>query len=248
MEELEIESASDSKQEHEDRRKCKSCGEKLAHSVYFRHLHNQVGSICPGKLQPCDRSDSEADTSDISEVMQLNSSFDLDSTFNLGSESDGYGFSEAERFALNDSFGSSGPSDLSNSDDSEMCTSSSDGEEVWELSESESDDNFSIELKASETASNLLLGISLFLNIFHLCHQLSERAMLALLEFLRSLFAFIAAICRNQILFEIANTLPKSLYTIRKRFRKVDGFTEYVVCPKCSTLYTFAECIIQRSR
>lgn len=84
MEELEIESASDSEQEHEDRRKCKSCGEKLAHSAYFRHLHDQVGSICPGKLQPCDRSDSEADTSDISEVMQLNSSFDLDSTFDLG--------------------------------------------------------------------------------------------------------------------------------------------------------------------
>ena len=244
--ELEIESASDSEQEHDDRRKCNSCGEKLAHSAYFRHLHDLVGSICPGKVQPCDRSDSEADTSDISEVLQLNSSFDLDSTFDLGSESDGCGFSEAEQLPLNDSFDSSGPSDISNSDDSGTCTPSSDGEEVWELSESESGDDSSIELKASETTSNLLLGITLFLNIFHLCHRLSERAMFALLEFLRSLFAFIAAICHNQILFEIANTLPKSLYTIRKRFRKVDGFTEYVVCPKCSTLYTFAECIIQQ--
>ena len=89
---MESASDSDSEQEHESRRKCKSCGEKLAHSVYFRHLHDLVGSVCPGKVQPLDRSDSEAD-SDMSEVMQ-NSSSDLDSTFDLGSESDGHGFSE----------------------------------------------------------------------------------------------------------------------------------------------------------
>ena len=70
--------------------------------------------------------------------------------------------------------------------------------------------------------------------------------MLALLEFLRRLFAFIATVCHNEILLEIANTLPKSLYTIRKHFRKVDGCTEYVVCPNCSNLYTLAECIIHQ--
>jgi len=131
---METASASDS-EEHEDRRKCKSCGEELAHSAYFRHLHDLVGSICPGKIQSRVRSDSEAD-SDISEAM-LNSSFDQDSTFDLGSESDGHEFSVAEQFVQNENFGCSDLSDLSNSDDSE--TSSSDGEEVWELSESESE-------------------------------------------------------------------------------------------------------------
>ena len=96
--ELEIESASDSEQEHDDRRKCNSCGEKLAHSAYFRHLHDLVGSICPGKVQPCDRSDSEADTSDISEVLQLNSSFDLDSTFDLGLKVMDVGFRKLNNF------------------------------------------------------------------------------------------------------------------------------------------------------
>lgn len=87
----------------------------------------------------------------------LNSSFDQDSTFDLGSESDGHGFSVAEQLVQNENFGCSDLSDVSNSDDSE--TSSSDGEEVRELSESESDENSSTEPKASATAANLLFGI-----------------------------------------------------------------------------------------
>ena len=34
-----------------NRRVCTTCGEELAHAVYFRHLHNLYGTVCPGKKQ-----------------------------------------------------------------------------------------------------------------------------------------------------------------------------------------------------
>ena len=81
-----LESDSESEQE---RRTCKSCGEELAHSAYFRHLHDKDGSICPGKVLSCNQSDgSDSDSDKSCEGMQLNNSFNQDSTFDLGSESD----------------------------------------------------------------------------------------------------------------------------------------------------------------
>lgn len=71
----------------EERRQCEFCGEELAHSTYYRHLHDKVGSVCPGKStlqQPVVAMEScEMDNTD------------LDSTFDLGSESD-------EMFSLDD--------------------------------------------------------------------------------------------------------------------------------------------------
>ena len=32
-----------------ERRVCNSCSEELAHSAYYRHLHDKTGIVCPGK-------------------------------------------------------------------------------------------------------------------------------------------------------------------------------------------------------
>ena len=74
------------------RQVCEWCREELSHSAYYRHLRDQTGSICPGKL--CGQSNQiinhlhgeESRDSDIdgSESTLL----DLDSTFELESDED----------------------------------------------------------------------------------------------------------------------------------------------------------------
>ena len=41
--------------------------------------------------------------------------------------------------------------------------------------------------------------------------------------------------------------IPKSLHSIRKYLKASDQCNEYVVCPKCSTLYTLKDCIINQN-
>ena len=151
------ESESDSEQE---RRRCRSCGEVLAHSAYFRHLHDKDGSICPGKARSCDESSAESD-SDNCEGMKLNESFDPDSTFDLRSERDGQ-CSDCEVDELCPS-GSSSPrkacSSTSNSSDSESF--SSDGE-VWWTSNSESESDGSNEIKANNDCKKSFVWCILF--------------------------------------------------------------------------------------
>jgi hypothetical protein len=219
----------------EERRACPSCGEELAHSAYYRHLNDKVGSICPGiKLVQVPPSlsfeDNEASCVD-----------DLDSTFDLGSECE-----EAQQpvhddndyiFSSNDD--ASCDSDMNFSTDRDY-TDSSDGEELWEISDSSSDELNEV----SEDAKNVLFGVSLFLNFFHLWYHVSERAMANLLKFLGIILSYFAKLCNKSFLTKVSTSLPKSLYSIRKCLESNNHCTEYVVCPKCSTLYLLDDCII----
>ena len=63
--------------EEDERRVCLSCGEELAHSAYYRHLYDKVGSICPGIKQV------QSPTIEHSSLPD-----DLDSTFDLRSENE----------------------------------------------------------------------------------------------------------------------------------------------------------------
>lgn len=118
---------------------------------------------------------------------------------------------------------------------------SSEGEEVWDVSEDEAIETS----KEEDRTSNILHGVILFLNYFHLFYNLPERAMRTLLQFLGILLSFLAKLCDNIVLTQLSNTFPKSLYCIRKRLKNGDECTEYIVCPKCSTLYTLGECITE---
>lgn len=63
----------------------------------------------------------------------------------------------------------------------DTSNSSSEGEEIWELSDSESEDKFHDD--SNETVGHLPLGITSF---FHIVYRLSERAMVCLLSLFTS--------------------------------------------------------------
>ena len=226
-------------EEHDARRMCPSCGEELAHSAYYRHLHDKVGSICPGVepvvVQQLPRgvipeAGNEADPED-----------ELDSTFDLGSETEEVQQSDQSEHSFN---GNNFPSDEA-SMDSDMDfgsdgEESSDGEELWECSDESSNELDEV----SGDVQNVLFSITLFLNFFHLCYHVSERGMANLLKFIRVLVSCIAKLCNNTLLTQLAIALPKSLYSVRKHFTKDNHCIEYVVCPTCSSLYLFDECIV----
>ena len=205
--------------EEPERRICNSCKQELSHSAYYRHLHDKDGSICPARKSPY---------------------VDSDSTFDLGSESD----AQESMFPdicspVVDMLSES----ISDSDsDSDGETSSASGEEVWEASDmsasSSEEDN-----EVTDEASSMLNGISIFLNLLHLCYMLPERAMLSLLRFMATLFIYIAHICKSPVLQEVASTIPKSLYGIHKCFTTNSRLLEYAICPKCCTLYKRSDCI-----
>ena len=242
-----------------DRRVCGSCGQELAHSAYFRHVHDTNGSVCPGKRHQ-QQFDARPNPSEIHPDRHASggesSSVELDSTFNFGSGDSEVDHSPSRQDGQNSETlvdAELMQSDSDDGDESDSCSmadfsspresESSSGEEFWEVSDLEDDQ--SDDFQVSHTAKSLLLGISIFLYFFHLFSSLSERAMVTLLSFFRTVFGFIGGICNNPILLELAQSIPKSLHTLRKYFRRDNGCTEYVVCPKCSQLYTISECIMK---
>ena len=247
-------------------RTCCFCHQELAHTAYFRHLHDKSGTICPGKqkvhLQEGHSSGSESSeldsvSSDSSRLMD--STLDLSSDGSLGSKdkedqgtvSDLCGqHKETNEVEFNKPSSSSDDgegsmhfsSGFSNSSSDGCSTSSSDGE-VWENSDTEEDITDS---QISPVLHNLLFGITFFVYFFHLFYRLSEKGTVALLNFLKTLLSFVARVSYTPLLMRLAQTLPKSVQSICKCFRRDHNLEEFVVCPKCSHLYNISECIIRK--
>lgn len=69
--------------------------------------------------------------------------------------------------------------------------------------------------------------------------------MVTLLSFIRVLFQYISSsIGGHRFLDAMISLFPKSMYSIRKLMKPVESFTVFVVCPKCSALYSPSECTV----
>ena len=68
--------------------------------------------------------------------------------------------------------------------------------------------------------------------------KVSERSILALLLFLKSLMSFLE-------LDQIVVLLPRSIHSVKSALRIFQEQTvvEYVVCPECNSLYFLKDCI-----
>ena len=123
-----------------------------------------------------------------------------------------------------------------------------DNEEIWETSSTQDLDgiDFSDATPDNEITDQVILGICFFMNFFQLFYRVSEKAILALLSFLRILFSVLGSI--SPPIGNLVSLLPKSLYSLKKMLReKNDGLVEYTVCPICSTLYLSEKCIIREN-
>ena len=87
------------------------------------------------------------------------------------------------------------------------------------------------------------LAFHFFLYFFHLLYRLSDCSIGFLLKFIRHLIHFLGVITHLDLLFQIANALPKSMHPIKNTF-KDNSYIEYVVCPKCCRLYLISDCLI----
>lgn len=230
------------------RQVCSFCDQELAHTSFHRHLHDTAGSVCPGKRRKTiyeDDSDSDRES-----IVNSISPRGLDSTFDLGSSDytpesedgdllseDGGLLSEDGGLSIGISYDTD--SSINTPSDSEYSSDSGlDGEEIWDDSEDETH-----QVSSKSSANTVVAGIYYFLAYYQLLYHLSERAINSLLSFIRLLLHYIGAIANHNVLREIAQALPKVMSTIRNSFKQ-DEYIEYVVCPKCCTLYNISESVI----
>ena len=66
----------------------------------------------------------------------------------------------------------------------------------------------------------------------HIVYRLSERAIICLLSFLKSMFALVGRMLDNHLLLDVAQTLPKSFYGLHKSFKCEDGLMFVYSLPK----------------
>ncbi|XP_041835845.1 uncharacterized protein LOC121636413 [Melanotaenia boesemani] len=74
---------------------------------------------------------------------------------------------------------------------------------------------------------------------------ISDNAYIALLDLLRSFLFTVGSIFRLDILKNLAERVPSTMYMVRKILSlKKDDFTHYVACPVCNEVYTLEEATI----
>lgn len=220
---------------------CEHCKEEVSRSAFYRRHRD---GAC---REDHNATSSESYDSDLESIDVARSSEATDSSFCLDDdelENGDHDDISIDDYSMNVPCDS--PADVD--DEIDLVTSSSeselpfsDNDEIWDFSDSESDEN---QEESSIDGNTLIRGISYFLGLFHLTFRLSEKAMVALLAFLRTIFAYLASL-RPQLslLNELACKLPRSLYGIRKYFKHKDEYIVYVVCPRCKKLYHLHDCI-----
>ena len=205
---------------------CTSCGQELSHAAFYRHLEDKSGIVCPGKELMFDTDSSTSD-----------SSFDLDEP-------------SSEEEMVTEMVTESVDHPSSQLHDHEPCSSSENensefesddlvGEEIWDLSE----DDDEPQINQASSVDRVLKGIALFLTKFQLVFRIPERAMTALLIFLRSIFMFLSIIIKHPLLIELCHALPRTMWMVKRVVGlHIEGVIEYTVCPKCHSLFLIADC------
>lgn len=98
------------------------------------------------------------------------------------------------------------------------------------------DDNRSLSI-------SIVLFICWFLCVLQTNYRLTDGVVSLILAFLKSLFSVISQECA--LAATVATIIPGSLYMLWKHLNfKKDNFRRYVVCPKCYSLYEYADCVI----
>ena len=119
------------------------------------------------------------------------------------------------------------------SDDSDVSKDESDSaEEIWDL-ECDTESEFAMKHEDNLTTM-IVFGISIFLAKFQLLFHLSERAMVALLQFLRHIMAYLFSITNNALFKNLLQKFPNTMWRVKRIVQSSNSnLMEYVVCPKC---------------
>ena len=131
----------------------------------------------------------------------------------------------------------------------------SDGEETWELSDVEADEDdlvhagvaptppvFEVENKEYLSAKSLLKWIVGFLLVLQARYHIPNSAIDLLIKFMLAIFSVLG--CFSPFVCTLRKLLPSSLHVMRTHFASEITFSKYPVCPKCNKIYyTYESCI-----
>lgn len=145
-----------------------------------------------------------------------------------------------------------GESELGNGDDSD--DTDSDGTENWDGIPA---DEFARDIpKATplpepdrkisrlQKVNSLVFWLIYFLLIWQASCRLSDNGLVWLLQFLVKFLKILGITISNEFLADLISMLPTSLYLLRQFINlDRDYFTKYVVCPKCTKLYSYDSCL-----
>ena len=101
-----------------------------------------------------------------------------------------------------------------------------------------------------QQVSAMVFWLVYFLLIWQATCKLSDNGLVWLLQFLFKFFRVLGVTISNEFLADLISVLPSSLYLLRQfiNFDR-DYFTKYVVCPKCTKLYSYDSCLkVQNNR
>lgn len=76
---------------------------------------------------------------------------------------------------------------------------------------------------------------------------MSNAALVSLLSFFKYFMTFLGSTFQCQSLRDTAKEVPSSYEKMRKILGMSDNFLEYVVCPKCSSIYEYEDCVEVRN-
>ena len=155
--------------------------------------------------------------------------------------------SELDASSLCDEKGSNGTDFSSTASTGESSESAPDSApEVWDGNDSDSASE--TESSANSTFSHFHFMVSAFVSFFQLCFRVPDRAIALLLGFMLALLRALLVLSNDGgILKQFTDGFPRTLYSVKKLLNFSKSCEEYVVCPRCHTLYKKSDCIIKLS-
>ena len=96
----------------------------------------------------------------------------------------------------------------------------------------------------TQSCSKPVWSLVFFLLLWQAVYHVSNAAILSLLSYF-AVFVGNAFQCQSLIL--MAENIPHSYPKLRKLLGMSDNFIEYVVCPKCNSIYAYEDCVIVRN-
>ena len=123
-----------------------------------------------------------------------------------------------------------------------MFVSFQDNTVIEEDFSSDSDDQMS-PVRSVENLNYLKL-LLMFLTMWQFAFKVSNSAITALLRFMRYFILLIGRAFSSDAINDIGHSIPLTLSTVHKLISlEKDHFTNFVVCPKCDSVYEIQDCV-----
>ena len=117
-------------------------------------------------------------------------------------------------------------------------------DELWPSTSEEDEEQ---EEASTSTHCKPVWNLTFFVILWQAVYHTSNAAVMSLLSFMKYFTLFVGNAFGCQPLIKISSEIPLAYPKLRKLLGMADGFIEYVVCPKCNSVYEYQDCVIVRN-